>query len=218
MLPFGIGFGEVVLIGIVLLLVVGPHKLPELARTVGKGLRVVRKAGQELRDAVNLDEMRDVRREIYKPLTDWRDSEPEDVVAEPMPAKAAIAGGKTPSVAATVGAAGADGAPDEALEITTTRRRRGIDQLDDAPFRPQTHAPEDVLPAAPPSPASLPAVADGDAEHDDDEPEDDDEAAGAAPVARHDPMYHRLKAELAKAQGTPGADGGEDEDERDGSA
>lgn len=62
MLPFGIGFSEVLLILVVLLLVVGPQKLPELARTLGKGVRAARRAGQELRDAVEIDE---IRRSVY---------------------------------------------------------------------------------------------------------------------------------------------------------
>ncbi|MCA9541301.1 MAG: twin-arginine translocase TatA/TatE family subunit, partial [Myxococcales bacterium] len=52
MLPFGIGFSEVLIILVVLLLVVGPGKLPDIARTLGKGVRAARRAGQELRDAI----------------------------------------------------------------------------------------------------------------------------------------------------------------------
>lgn len=68
MLPFGIGLGEVLLVLVVILLVVGPRKLPEMAKTVGKGLRTVRRAGRELRDAVDLD---DVRQEVYRPIRQW---------------------------------------------------------------------------------------------------------------------------------------------------
>ena len=68
MLPFGIGLGEVLLILVVVLLVVGPQKLPEMAKTVGKGLRTVRKAGRELRDAVDLD---GVKQQIYQPIRQW---------------------------------------------------------------------------------------------------------------------------------------------------
>lgn len=68
MLPFGIGLGEVLLVLVVILLVVGPRKLPDMAKTVGKGLRTVRRAGRELRDAVDLD---DVRQEVYRPIRQW---------------------------------------------------------------------------------------------------------------------------------------------------
>lgn len=62
MLPFGIGFSEVVLILVVVLLVVGPSKLPDLARTLGKGMRTARRASRELRDALDVD---DIRRNVY---------------------------------------------------------------------------------------------------------------------------------------------------------
>lgn len=65
MLPFGIGFSEIVLIAIVLLLVVGPNRLPDLAKTVGKGIRSVRRAGADLRNAVDVEEVRQIRRDIY---------------------------------------------------------------------------------------------------------------------------------------------------------
>ncbi|MCB9538308.1 MAG: twin-arginine translocase TatA/TatE family subunit [Myxococcales bacterium] len=71
MLPFGIGFSEVLLIGIVLLLVVGPHKLPDIAKSLGKGVRTLRKAGQELRDAL---EVEDIKRSVFDepPRPAWR--------------------------------------------------------------------------------------------------------------------------------------------------
>ncbi len=72
MLPFGIGFQEVLLILVVVLLVVGPQKLPELAKTLGKGLRAVRKAGDDLRDAIAVD---DIKRSVYEePKEAWRDA------------------------------------------------------------------------------------------------------------------------------------------------
>ena len=57
MLPFGIGFSEILLILVVLLLVVGPQKLPELAKSLGKGVRVARRASDELKAAVAAEEM-----------------------------------------------------------------------------------------------------------------------------------------------------------------
>ncbi|UQZ90252.1 twin-arginine translocase subunit TatB [Deltaproteobacteria bacterium Smac51] len=44
---FGIGWGEMVVIGLVALVVVGPEKLPELARTVGKIYGQLRQAAAE---------------------------------------------------------------------------------------------------------------------------------------------------------------------------
>lgn len=44
----GIGFGEIILILIVALIVLGPQRIPEFARTLGKALRTLRKATTDL--------------------------------------------------------------------------------------------------------------------------------------------------------------------------
>jgi sec-independent protein translocase protein TatB len=62
---FGLGFGEIVIIAILALLLLGPDKLPEAAKTLGKGLREIRKATDELKDQVekeiNLKELMEDR-------------------------------------------------------------------------------------------------------------------------------------------------------------
>lgn len=52
---FGIGGGELVLILIVLLLAVGPEQMPKMIKTVGRGMREVRKATRELQSTVGVD-------------------------------------------------------------------------------------------------------------------------------------------------------------------
>ncbi len=47
---FGIGMPELLLILAVALIVLGPKKLPELARALGKGLAEFRRATEELKD------------------------------------------------------------------------------------------------------------------------------------------------------------------------
>jgi sec-independent protein translocase protein TatB len=54
---FGIGFGEMLIIGVILLLAVGPRELPKLMKTVGKGMREVRKASDDLRKSVGIDQL-----------------------------------------------------------------------------------------------------------------------------------------------------------------
>jgi sec-independent protein translocase protein TatA len=49
---FGIGFGEVILILIVALIIWGPKRLPEISRTLGKTVRALRKATYDLTSAV----------------------------------------------------------------------------------------------------------------------------------------------------------------------
>ena len=44
---FGLGFGEIVVVLLVALLVLGPSKLPKLARQLGRGMREFRRAASE---------------------------------------------------------------------------------------------------------------------------------------------------------------------------
>jgi len=54
---FGIGFSEMLIIGVVLLLAVGPRQLPALMKTVGKTIREVRRAAEDLRKSTGIDEL-----------------------------------------------------------------------------------------------------------------------------------------------------------------
>lgn len=53
---FGFSLTEILLILAVALVVLGPDKIPEVARMLGKGLREVRKASNMMRDALMLDD------------------------------------------------------------------------------------------------------------------------------------------------------------------
>ena len=53
---FGIGLTEVIIILIVALLVVGPKKLPELAKTLGRGLAEFRRTADDFKSSVYQDE------------------------------------------------------------------------------------------------------------------------------------------------------------------
>jgi sec-independent protein translocase protein TatA/sec-independent protein translocase protein TatB len=52
---FGLGMSEIVLIAVIALLVIGPKKLPEVAKALGKGFGEFKKAMNEFKDAVNID-------------------------------------------------------------------------------------------------------------------------------------------------------------------
>jgi sec-independent protein translocase protein TatB len=54
---FGIGFTEMRIIAVVLLIAVGPRQLPQMMKTVGKGIREIRKAADDLRRSTGIDDM-----------------------------------------------------------------------------------------------------------------------------------------------------------------
>ena len=54
---FGLGFGEMIVLGIVLLVVIGPRELPKLLRAVGKGIRKLREMSYDLREKSGLDDI-----------------------------------------------------------------------------------------------------------------------------------------------------------------
>lgn len=67
---FGIGLPELLVIMVVALIVVGPDKLPEMAKSVARGVLELKKAVQELQENVE-NEVGDVEswsQELQKPL------------------------------------------------------------------------------------------------------------------------------------------------------
>ena len=54
---FGLGFGEMVLLAIVLLVVVGPKELPKLLKSLGKGINKLKSMSQDLRDQSGIDDI-----------------------------------------------------------------------------------------------------------------------------------------------------------------
>jgi sec-independent protein translocase protein TatB len=77
---FGLGFGEIVVILVLALVLLGPQKLPEVAKQLGKGLRDFRKATDDLKGQFE--------RELY---ADERGSRPRiapPTAAAPVPTAA----------------------------------------------------------------------------------------------------------------------------------
>lgn len=63
---FGLGFGEIVIIAIVALLVLGPDRLPDAAKTIGKTLRDLRKATDDIKGQLETEIYADDRK-VAKP-------------------------------------------------------------------------------------------------------------------------------------------------------
>lgn len=77
---FGIGTQELIIIAVVALLVVGPKKLPDLAKTLGKGFREFRKAT----DGVTEDLKQTMQSDDHPKESDSKDLTVKD---EPQEAK-----------------------------------------------------------------------------------------------------------------------------------
>lgn len=83
---FGIGIPELLVILVVALLVLGPQRLPEVARALGKGLGELRKAASGI-----TDELQDARDAIDRETRDLRNlthpvaSQPRQPRSAPAP-------------------------------------------------------------------------------------------------------------------------------------
>jgi len=68
---FGIGLPELIVIAIVALLVVGPDKLPGLAKSLGKGFQEFRRATDDVTESIKDTLKPD---DIKKDINDFKDS------------------------------------------------------------------------------------------------------------------------------------------------
>ena len=97
---FDIGWGELLVIGVVALIVIGPKELPGVLRTLGQGMAKVRRMASEFQgqfnEAMREAEMADIKKSVdemtsaargiqyYDPLNpDGLEPKPETKVADP---------------------------------------------------------------------------------------------------------------------------------------
>ena len=68
---FGIGMQELIIIAVIALLIVGPKKLPDLAKTLGKGFSEFKKATEDV-----TEDIKETLKADEKPKNDdgWKDS------------------------------------------------------------------------------------------------------------------------------------------------
>lgn len=91
----GFGIGEILLIAMLVLIVFGPRRLPEITRTIGKGIREFRKG------------MNEIQRELEAAGRETQWKSPPAPPKPPTASRATIAGTATATAAGTAAAAGA---------------------------------------------------------------------------------------------------------------
>ncbi|HEX9078336.1 MAG TPA: TatA/E family twin arginine-targeting protein translocase [Desulfuromonadaceae bacterium] len=67
---FGIGMPELIIILVIALIVIGPHKLPEIAKSLGKGLAEFKKASEDFQ--------RNIQEEVRKAEDKEKEPAPEE--------------------------------------------------------------------------------------------------------------------------------------------
>jgi len=86
---FGIGMPELIIILVIALVVIGPKKLPDLAKSLGKGLSEFKKATSEIKEGLNLDEdLKEAREDLVDAvsgLDEPADSKKIETVEEKPP-------------------------------------------------------------------------------------------------------------------------------------
>ena len=80
---FNIGFSELAIICIVLIIAVGPERLPSMMKTLGKTLRTLRQASRDIRASTGIDELLREDFDLYQPPPRKRPAEPAPQVTPP---------------------------------------------------------------------------------------------------------------------------------------
>ena len=72
---FGIGMPEMILILAIALIVIGPKKLPDLAKSLGRAMNEFKKATREIKQSIDVDgDLKDVKQSFDDLNTDLRDA------------------------------------------------------------------------------------------------------------------------------------------------
>ncbi|MBW2346646.1 MAG: twin-arginine translocase TatA/TatE family subunit [Deltaproteobacteria bacterium] len=77
---FGIGMPELILIMVIALIVIGPSKLPDLARALGKGMAEFRKATQELKESLDVEaDLKAAKEDVIDSITGLKEAVDQEI-------------------------------------------------------------------------------------------------------------------------------------------
>jgi sec-independent protein translocase protein TatB len=146
---FSLGFGEILIICVILIVVVGPERLPSLMKGVGKTMRTVREASRDLRGAIGIDEM--MREDVLRPMPQPRKPPPATVNRDAPPASS--------QPAADASAAGADASTNGSP--ANANANAGAPDASAGAAQPRAVPPSTVVPGSTRSPFPKPAALQG---------------------------------------------------------
>jgi sec-independent protein translocase protein TatB len=63
---FGIGGSEIVVIALIVLIIFGPRKLPQMARDLGRFVSEARSSVEEFKEELSSEEVKEARRDVEK--------------------------------------------------------------------------------------------------------------------------------------------------------
>lgn len=84
---FGIGISELLLILAIALIILGPKRLPELARALGKGVNEFRKAANDIKSTLDIDPIQETEEYPYTAQKDHLIDEDSYPTPEKLPKK-----------------------------------------------------------------------------------------------------------------------------------
>ena len=67
---FGVGMQELVIILVLVLILFGPRRLPEIGRAIGKAVRELKRSTQDFREAIEQEPPEEIRKEVEKKLSE----------------------------------------------------------------------------------------------------------------------------------------------------
>ena len=76
-MPFNLGMGEILVIMVIVLLVFGAKRLPEIGQSMGKGIREFKKSIKEVQSELDDTPSNSPPRQLDQPREAGRDGEPK---------------------------------------------------------------------------------------------------------------------------------------------
>jgi sec-independent protein translocase protein TatB len=180
---FDISWGELLLIGVVALIVIGPKELPSVLRTVGQWMTKLRRMANEFQgqfqEAIREAEMADLKKEVddlatqaksytnFDPLGDVQKDIEKTFADKPVESAAAATAEVTTASAAVASPALSADTPHDVTAPVESAMRAAAElnappaEMDWTPAASQSHAVPEPAPVAPqPAPSTpLPAAA-----------------------------------------------------------